>query len=145
MFSCNKVNRRHVMGRVLSITALFFCAPFWSTCERLFPSVGTTRAVNEVLSQFYETVVARFDGEALRNWIASDRYLQSIVADKGVRRIIGEILGGNLSDTPVLSSRQLRQRIEQSIRADFASEDVLLVEGWMIARTEALLIWLTKQ
>lgn len=48
-------------------------------------------------------------------------------------------LGLNLDSLAYLSVNELRDRLAARIRTDFSEENVVIVDGWMLSRTECLL------
>jgi hypothetical protein len=142
MHSNDRVDRRHAIARPLALMGALACAPAWSAAVRdLLADRTSAEVLGEVISHFDETVVKRFDRLALEEWLETDPQLHSIVGDRGIRSVLEDILGAGIFAAPAPSSWQIRQAIERRIRADFAAEKILLMDGWMLARTEALLVW----
>jgi hypothetical protein len=139
MHSNDRVDRRHAIARPLALVGALACAPAWSA--KLVLDRTSADVLGEVISHFDETVVKRFDRQAVSDWLATDPHLHALVGDRGVRSVLEEILGAGIFAAPAPNSWQIRRAIERRIRADFAAERVLLMDGWMLALTEALLVW----
>jgi hypothetical protein len=52
-------------------------------------------------------------------------------------RAVADALGYACSDIDSLSDEALRDDLRASIHRDFASDDVVVVGGWILSRTEA--------
>jgi len=93
----------------------------------------------EVLAQFRRRVIAPFSVDELVELLAAGRELASATAVNDDATIT-QLIGGDLDVLTSLSEAEVRSRIEQSIRADFAAEHTVTVGGWILSRTELLVV-----
>lgn len=74
--------------------------------------------------------------------IIGQHYLQHYPHEANADQLLGLITAGVITDANA-SGQQLRDRLAQKIRQDFADERVVKLQGWLLARTEARLCALT--
>lgn len=68
------------------------------------------------------------------------RYLAAVPEDADPARLAAQLFQG-MQDVPYAPAEwaALRRRIRERLQQDFASGDTLIVDGWILARTEARL------
>ncbi len=78
--------------------------------------------------------------------IIGARYLAALSGPSARRRLIGQIERKFVASLPpfpeppvMLSEGEKRARLDRQIRADFASERIVIVDGWVFSETEAQL------
>jgi len=84
----------------------------------------------------------------LREWIPDadaaaigERYLRATPAERSADRLAQQLFGRSLSDEADRPGFGRLMRRVQAIRArDFLNDDLVLLEGWAVARTEARLL-----
>lgn len=136
-----KISRR-TATKALTGSALLAAAPFSFMRGHDALQSSIPASFSEVLAQFQRRVIAPFASDELFELLAAGRELASATAVNDVATIAAQIIGGELEVMPSLSVAEVRSRIEQNIRADFAAEHIVSVGGWILPRTELLILWL---
>ena len=138
----DNLTRRSVLGRAASAMAVAIGSPFISWLDALSPAGTRAGALRSVLNSLYRTVAAELEEAETLNVAACNPCLRS-VADLDVSRL-SRLLPG-LDSTRAVGPAEVRRRIEEQIRSDFVAEDVVLIDGWVVSHTEALLLgWATQ-
>ena len=84
----------------------------------------------------------------LREWIPDagaaaigERYLRAMPAERSAGQLAQQLFGRSLSDEADLPGfKRLMRRVQASRARDFLNDDLVLLEGWAVARTEARLL-----
>jgi hypothetical protein len=131
---------RRTVTRSLIGSALVAAAPFpllrgYGTMPSSIPA-----SFNEVLAQFERSAVAPFASDELVEVVAAGRQVASAAGIDDTASIVAHIIGGDLEALPPLSASEVRARLEQNIRADFAAGRVATAGGWILSRTELLIL-----
>ena len=70
-----------------------------------------------------------------------ERYLEIEPAERSAEWLAGELFGDvSLPTTDLQGRDRLKRRIRAGCARDFRHGDLVLVEGWLLARTEARLL-----
>lgn len=138
----DNLTRRSVLGHAASVMAVAIGGPFISLLDASSPPGTSVGALRSVLNSLYRTVAAELEDARTLNVAACNPCLRS-VADLDVSRL-SRLLPG-LDSIRALGPAAVRRRIEEQMRSDFQAEDVVLIDGWVVSRTEALLLgWATQ-
>jgi hypothetical protein len=133
-----KVSRR-TATQALIASALLAAAPFSFMRGHGALQSPIPAPFGEVLAQFRRRVIAPFSVDELFELLAAGRELASATAVND-DATIAQLIGGELDVLTSLSEAEVRSRIEQNIRADFAAEHTVTVGGWILSRTELLMV-----
>lgn len=116
-------------GLVLSGTALVG-GGLW------YKKIMHTRAIAEQLVYFLDyPEIAVVVGQGL---LDSDETLYNISLDEMIDRLLRDI-GLNKEQLPEITHGQLLKILHRQVRTDFSDERIVLINGWVLSRTEAQL------
>ncbi len=97
----------------------------------------------DVLARFRNDVLAAFRADELETLAT---VAHEVAAGRGIATFesaAAAIAGRDVAALSSLSPDELRALIGRNVRRDFASDDVVNVGGWQLARTELLIVALT--
>ena len=133
------VSRRSAMRSLIG-SALAAAAPFPVLRGHGTPLSSIPASFNEVLAQFQRGAVAPFASDELVEVVGAGREVAWAADIDDTASIAAHIIGGDLEALPPLSASDMRARLEQNIRADFAAGRVATAGGWILSRTELLIL-----
>jgi hypothetical protein len=132
---------RRTIAQVLAGTAVVAGTP---TLVRDHNRSTEGDAFTEVLAQFRDRVLAPFRASELDEIAAAAHETATKIGVTTITEAAAIIAGG---DVDVMGSfknaHELRSMIAKNVRADYANDDVVSVAGWVLSRTELLIVAMT--
>jgi len=109
-------------------------------------SDGSPDQLMAVLADFRRRVLASFDAEDIHDLVVAGHKVLAQTGISDCEQLVLRLCGHTQADSPVVTSTgDLRAAIDNQIRHDFANGHMENVGGWMLSRTELLIVALTAR